>query len=358
MIRLYVVHHTQHVKTNWDKEIEEIKTLNVDRIICDCCDEQEWTQIFGPFLDKVLPWVRENNKVIQILAPDIGNVTMENVEVYPTVGVMMTYHNQAVEWINDSYNSGLEEKYIANRYPRVQSPLLYTCYNRNGSYARKKMVDILARDNLLDLGIVTCHFADPEHRDGWDYHDASRLLDPLEPDFEFRAKPEYGPAVLPKGYFKGFFDIVTESRQDPNELMMTEKTIKSIINYKPFLVLSYKGYHKEFLSGKFGYQLYDEMFDYSFDSCDSVEDRIEGIVENVKRLRDLLTSDESKLNMLASISRKLRFNRAQYFDILHDPDKVIPECLQFVRYTDQYEFYGSTFDPLLDHMKKMNWIKS
>ena len=354
MIKVYLLHHGQHLLTNWDKEIDEIKTLNVDKIICDCLDEQEWTQLFGVFLPKILPWAKENNKVIQVIAPDVGSVVIENVEVYTSVSLMMTYFPETNKWIRDSYEYGLEDNHIVDRYPRVQSPLLYTCYNRNGSYARKKMIDTLARENLLEHGIVTCHFVDPH---GWNHHDGTSLFDPLEPEFEFRARPEFGPAALPKSFFKGFFDIVTESRQEPNELMITEKTLKSIINYKPFLVLSCKGYHKEYLSKRFGYQLYDEMFDYSFDSCDSVDDRIEGIVENVKRLRDLLTSDESKLNMLASISRKLRFNRAQYFDILHDPDKLIPECLQFVRETDDYKFYGHLNTPLIRHMKKMNWIK-
>jgi hypothetical protein len=356
MTSCYVIHHQQAYDNTWDKEISEIKTLNPDRIILECLEEQEWNYIFRHFLDNILPWVREHNKVIQVLAPDIGNVVMEHVEVYPTVGVMLMQANDVDKWIKQSHDAGLEERYIAKRFPKVQFPLLFNCYINKYSLERRKLIDALSKENLLNEGIVTCHFTAGE----WTHHDGSKIVDPAEPDFELHSKPEYRPSVLPRNFFKGFFDIVPESRYANNEFMMTEKTIKSIINYKPFLVLSSKGYHKEFLVKRMGYQLYDEMFDYSFDSCDNIDDRIEGIVENIKRLRDKLSGPaeyDNKYNLMVALSKKLHYNRAKFFDIFYDPDKIIPECLQFVRKTDDYKFYGNTDGFLFHHMKQMNWIK-
>jgi hypothetical protein len=356
MIRCYVIHHQQAYGNTWDKEINEIKTLSPDRIILECLEEQDWSFIFSHLLDKLLPWVREHNKVIQVLAPDIGNVTIANVEVYPTVGVMLMQSNDVARWLNQSHEAGLEERYLAMRFPKVQYPLLFTCYANKYSPERMKLIDALVRENLVSEGLVTCHFTFGD----WKHHDGSKIVDPVEPDFELHSKPEYKPSILPKSFFKGLFDVIPESRYADNEFMMTEKTIKSIINCKPFLVLSCKGYHKEFLVKRMGYQLYDEMFDYSFDSCDNVDDRIEGIIQNIKRLRDKLSGPAEYANkyyLLVSLSRKLQYNRAKFFDIFYDPDKIIPECLQFVRKTNDYTFYGNTDGPLFHHMRQMNWIK-
>jgi hypothetical protein len=77
-------------------------------------------------------------------------------------------------------------------------------------------------------------------------------------------------------------------------------------------------------------------------------------------LRDKLSSPSSfynKHDLLSSITKKLHFNRAKFFDIILDPEKTIPKCLQFVRETDDYEFYGDLDGPLFTHMRQMNWIK-
>jgi hypothetical protein len=361
MLKCYVIRHRPTTgQRSFGKEIHDIITTNPDRIFCECLDEQDWQIIFKGFLDLILPWVREHNKVIEFLVPDIGNTKMDNVETYPTVGVMLISANDAERWITQSHNAGLEGRYISNRFPRIQYPLLFTCYANRYSPERLKLIDALARENLLNEGIVTCHFTSSIEREQWKYHDGSMMQDPEEPDFVLHSKPEYSPSVLPKSYFKGFFDIIPESRWADNEFLTTEKTIKSIINYKPFLVLSSKGFHTEFLAKRMGYQLYDEMFDYSFDTCNNIDDRIEGIVENVKRLRDKLSGPASfnnKYDLIGSITKKLYFNRAKFFDIIYDPEKTIPKCLQFVRETDDYEFYGDLDGSLFTHMRQMNWIK-
>ena len=58
-----------------------------------------------------------------------------------------------------------------------------------------------------------------------------------ESDFVLNTTPEFGCQEFPKSYSRGAIDIVTESRVDPGELYLSEKTNKSLLGHKPFLVV-------------------------------------------------------------------------------------------------------------------------
>ena len=74
---------------------------------------------------------------------------------------------------------------------------------------------------------------------------------------------------------------------------------------KPFLVVGAKGFHQHLV--RLGFQLYDEIFDYSFDEEDTDEARCEGIAKNIKKISNLSTPELRNLyNILLS---KLKFNK-------------------------------------------------
>ena len=160
----------------------------------------------------------------------------------------------------------------------------FTCYNNNPKYERALLVDQLVKNYLLQHGIITFQKPNeaespaPVGRYQWQYHDGSRLFD--EEDFILNSTPNYSACEFPKNYFKGFIDVVCESSYSPNLFFMTEKTAKPLAVLKPFIVLSCAGYHKH-LVDEFGMVLYDEIFDYSFDSKEDVNDRIQGIIDNL-----------------------------------------------------------------------------
>jgi len=78
----------------------------------------------------------------------------------------------------------------------------------------------------------------------------------------FDSKREAFQQCVPLEYIQSCIDLVTESMVY-DCVMLTEKTFKPISLKKPFILLSAKNSHL-FLK-KMGYQLYDELFDYSFD---------------------------------------------------------------------------------------------
>jgi hypothetical protein len=78
----------------------------------------------------------------------------------------------------------------------------------------------------------------------------------------FDSKREAFQQCVPLEYIQSYIDLVTESMVY-DCVMLTEKTFKPISLKKPFILLSARNSHL-FLK-KMGYQLYDELFDYSFD---------------------------------------------------------------------------------------------
>jgi len=81
---------------------------------------------------------------------------------------------------------------------------------------------------------------------------------------------------------KCLFHIVTETESE--YFFLTEKTMMPLMFGKPFLVVGCKGFHTEYLK-EYGFALHPEI-DYSFDREDREEDRIAGIISQLKRFVD------------------------------------------------------------------------
>ena len=90
-----------------------------------------------------------------------------------------------------------------------------------------------------------------------------------------------------------YFNLVTESsaNNDANEgievlwsfdqcFFPTEKTFKPIFNNHPFICISDLHFHKN-LKDQFGFELYDEIWDYDFDSIKEKEPRWLGVCDQV-----------------------------------------------------------------------------
>lgn len=85
--------------------------------------------------------------------------------------------------------------------------------------------------------------------------------------------------------------------------IVTEKTIKGLFYKKPFLIHSVRGYHK-WLNDN-GFELYDELFDYSFDDKDD-SNRIKMYVNECRRILNMdLRELKDKIEQMKS---KIEYN--------------------------------------------------
>lgn len=111
----------------------------------------------------------------------------------------------------------------------------------------------------------------------------------------------------PPQFADSLFSFISET--NTNEIMVTEKTWMAIYHQRPFLTFATSGYYK-FLQ-MLGIELYDEVFDYSFDSIQDWEERCIAVMEQMKKLE---SADLQNLYML--LRPKVMRNYTQMLDIV------------------------------------------
>jgi len=173
---------------------------------------------------------------------------------------------------------------------------LFVSLNNQPWEHRCLMIDLFEKENILSKNIVTWHYPDVEYN--WKYWKPKHLF--LNDNY---AKTRNTYKKIPKEYFESLINVVAEST--PDKPFLTEKTWTAVFLEKPFLIVGAKGIHQYLQT--LGIEMYDEIFDYSFDNYDTIEERIIGVIENLKKLENLdltmlkeKTKEKAKRNKLAA----------------------------------------------------------
>jgi hypothetical protein len=114
-----------------------------------------------------------------------------------------------------------------------------------------------------------------------------------------------------------FFNLVTETCH--LDFFVSEKTYKPLLLGQPFICLG--GVNQNNIIKSLGFKLYDEIFDYKFDMEPILENRVQGIIDNIIKLKD---KDFNELYEL--IKDKIQYNRDRVLDIIVN-DPYIPQEL-------------------------------
>ena len=169
--------------------------------------------------------------------------------------------------------------------------------NNRAHYFRSLMMDNLARYNLIDNAAITWH--EDNHRN-YEYKHWAPEIKILDAQYRLSTGLVYR---LPNEFSQSFMQLVAESSVLHN--ILSEKTCMPLIFGKPFLVFGPVGFH-EMLSVEYGFQLYDEIFDYSFDKEPDLDIRCNMLLQNVKRVYNLSTDELQELHN--KVLPKLLFN--------------------------------------------------
>jgi hypothetical protein len=106
-------------------------------------------------------------------------------------------------------------------------------------------------------------------------------------------------------------ELVSETSAEVT--FITEKTFRPILLEQPFICLGAVNQNLDLV--KYGFELYDEIFDYSFDSKPNLEDRIKGIIENLNKIKD-----EDYYQLYNLLEPKIKRNKERMFSLLeNDP---------------------------------------
>jgi len=131
---------------------------------------------------------------------------------------------------------------------------------------------------------------------------------------------------IPEQYPNSFVQVVSEATDWVK--FITEKTTLPLFYGKIFIVGTTPGYHA-YLK-ELGFELFEEIFDYEFDTIEDREQRFDKLVKNVSKLKSLTTQELESL--YASVLPKLKHNQENLKKLVnsldHWPELLIDLCEQ------------------------------
>ena len=217
----------------------------------------------------------------------------------------------------------------------ILSEKIFLSFNTKAHYHRCLLMDMLAKHDLLRLGYYSWHnqptgWSDQQYQ--WRYWDPTPMsidvmYDPLD---NSRLDMQHH---LPSEFTNVFMILVPETSIE--YIFITEKTWHPILAGKPFLSFAAPGFHS--MLKHYGFDLYDEIFDYSFDN--EVDDviRVEKICKEISKF-EMLDLDRAR----TAIEYKINKNKNLALDMLKN-EVGVPDIAR------EFEDYNK----LLDTVRKL-----
>jgi hypothetical protein len=202
-------------------------------------------------------------------------------------------------------------------------PKHFICMNAFSKPHRFEMINFLYRYNLQNKGHISWlnRHGEPIRRYSKYYFEPEdNVFDckTLELDFTSSELSISSQQLqVPPQYREACFDIVNESSANDDDIFITEKTYKAILQKTPFIIFGSKNSHKH-LEEYFGIKPYTELFDYKFDGLNS-DERFHSIKHD--NLVRLINMDIHKLNEIVNSDKMqdlLEYNKEQLLKFFVD----------------------------------------
>lgn len=224
---------------------------------------------------------------------------------------------------------------------------------------RQMFLDYMYREQLFESGYVS--FYNFENRPFDSYKFKWWSPESMKFDEEF-TKPENGIADLlrPPQHFKNsVFSVICESATDVQ--FITEKTYVPIYHRRPFVIYGHplaNAYMKSL-----GFEIFDDIIDYSFDEIDDDEIRCDMFMQQIKKLttyniqylRDAVQSKvhHNWLNMLSIVENKKTRKRINKLLPKNSNHFHIHNHLEYLNIAST-EGYQNKFKFLREHYENIN----
>lgn len=221
-------------------------------------------------------------------------------EYYANIGFPI---QNVIFWGTHFFNHMLMHmKHIEDSNPYTYKPgpfkHKFISLNNRSHIHRCAFIEEMSKQNLLDKGIVTWIAHLNENSDyPYQYFDGNKRL--LGDDFV----NHLNSFQLPNEYHESLFEIVTEST--PDIKFLTEKTVRNLLLKKPFVILGSRWIH--YTLTDFGFKLYDEVIDYSFEHEEDLLKRTEMVANNI---HNILKYDPNELYEILKPKLEFNYNRA------------------------------------------------
>lgn len=304
-----------------------------DMVLITCQHEWQYTSVGAdPSFDDIIDYA--NRHAVPVISVNGTPATMpylHDVDDDRFSNYSVVYY--PVHWIVNTVKhfeqqNPLSVQPVDHTDPSNNTQLFITLNNKPWPH-RCTIMDKLAEHNLLDKGKYTWDSLQeldgrsPQHAHDWyswqHWTPVKTLIDDL-PDW--CTDTSYGwNGVLPQCYTQCFFQIVGEATTQA--VFFTEKVVPPLMTGKPFLVAGAPGYHSALRD--LGFELYDEIFDYGFDTIQDDRIRVETMMQNIVQYADF---DPVQLaELYRKIQSKAQHNCNHVRRIADHAGNYVPELL-------------------------------
>ncbi len=132
----------------------------------------------------------------------------------------------------------------------------------------------------------------------WNYDES--IKDSMYSDVMYTTKSHYANTL---------FNIVTETTLSDNSCSLTEKSFKPLANCHPFIIIGDRFVHSKLR--ELGFDLYDDLIDYSFDMVEDSNQRFNLVLKEIKRIYNL--GDTYILEWYKKNIDKIKKNQKTFF---------------------------------------------
>lgn len=122
-------------------------------------------------------------------------------------------------------------------------------------------------------------------------------------------------------YADTLFNIITETSFETDSRNLTEKSFKAFANSHPFLIIGDVGSNE--LVRSFGFELYDDLIDYSFDSIEERDKRLNEALIQIRKIYSL--GKDGIIDWYKNNIDKINYNRDKFFT--YSFSKMIEETI-------------------------------
>lgn len=297
-------------------------------IFFDCLDEYE-----PPLFITNIFWKKLNFKL-----------KAENKYLIFLIGSPKTKQYQNVDWLGTNIKSihlplssifwSVDEMNTNSFFDTVKTPTkieyFIRCFNRYPHRHRCILIDKLSQYNLIENNLISWNIINDEYN--FEYFEQKKLI----VDYDL-TQIQQNKVMFNEQIKSSLFDLVTESNTD--YLFYSEKTWKSYLQNNSISIFLGSQYQNISLQ-KYGFELYDEVIDYKFDSYPLYEDRVDSLLEQINYLREKdfqLVYDKVKKKINHNSDNVLEiFNNKKYIDpiISNTFDKIFIEKIKKTIFND------------------------
>jgi hypothetical protein len=260
-----------------------------------------------------------------------GDYVIRNVKILTWNTFLLHY---SAQFLINAYKKPIEEININSNFEK-----LFFSLNRHPRSQRSLIMDSFCKNDLFGFGSVSWNKLSNEWHEPYEFEcweekrmvldmlDKIDIIDNVDERFDFNTDFLLNNRCL--------FNVVGETMSGNHEVFISEKTYKNFLIRQPFISVG-PLYHNQQLKN-LGFKLYDEIFDYSYDSNTDTEERI---VDMVKNLNQYKHADLYELyNRIKEITV---FNKKKSLDY-YENDPYIPNDLITLYKNHPHEFIDNKF---------------